>query len=57
MFWSRSELQSAKLSLFVSISEILYTQLQKAVPFCSPHEKNSFHCFFVLLFPRAEARA
>lgn len=55
MFWSGSELQSANLSLFVSISEILYAQLQKAVPFCSPYNETSFHCF--LLFPWAEARA
>lgn len=55
MFCSGSELKSANLSLFVSISEILYVQLQKAMPFCSPYKETSFHCF--LLFPWAEARA
>lgn len=55
VYWSCSELQSANLSLFVSISEILCTQLQKAVPFCSPSKETSFHYF--LLFPRAEATA
>ena len=36
VFWSGSKLRSANLSLFVSISEIPYTQLQKAAPFFSP---------------------